>query len=329
MHSLPGMITRRSFCRMAMAAGALLAMGCAAGRAEAQEGKPSKILFVSDRAGDKRLNIYTMNPDGTQQTALTKGEDIDIDPVWSPDGKRIAFISIAKSDVDKADKITANLYVMNADGSGRTRLDQSVAGVTALTPIWSPDGKRIAYGLAKLIASGPAAMQLVTVDSDGKNRKEAGEGLPSAWSPDGKRLLVVRGAETPTLYAVDTDGSNAKKVVEKGFLGKYSPDGKQILYLDLSQNSAPTLTLINADGTGVKKIAVGDTLFALGADWSADSKRLIFTGMKPPAGNSIPAMQVYAMDPDGGNVKALTTEGKINITSGGGIFAIGFRQQVK
>jgi TolB protein len=317
-----------------MAALALIALGYGVERAEAQESKPNKILFVSNRAGDKQLNIYTMNPDGTEQTALTKGDGFDFDPVWSPDGKRIAFVSAPKVvSGAKPDTMIADLYVMNADGTGRTRIVQGQAGSGVLAPCWSPDGKRIAFSTAKLTSSSPSGMHLVVVDSDGKSRKELGAGIMPVWSPDGKQILFTNGEQTPAVYVMDADGGNTKKIADKGFLAKWSPDGKQVVYLnigDSSQGGLPALTLVNADGTGAKPIPTGDVKFALGAEWTADKLHLIINGMQMPTGTAIPPLQVYTMNPDGSGVKALTMQGKINVAgSGVGVLVLSMIQQAK
>ena len=73
-----------------------------------------KIAFQSDQYGN--LDIYVMEPDGTEQTNLTNNISKDEYPSWSPDGTKIAFCSISRG------YPTFEIYVMNADGTGQTRL---------------------------------------------------------------------------------------------------------------------------------------------------------------------------------------------------------------
>ena len=64
-------------------------------------------------------------------------------PSWSPDGRRIAFAS-TRDDPDPNDNfIYSKIYVMNADGSGQTRL--TYTSPFDYAPSWSPDGRRIAF----------------------------------------------------------------------------------------------------------------------------------------------------------------------------------------
>ena len=91
---------------LAIVIGFLAAVGPAQG---AYPGANGRIAFESNRDGN--LEIYSMNPDGSDQVNLTNDPAEDPDPVWSPDGTRIAFVTASEGH--------RNIYVMNADGSGR------------------------------------------------------------------------------------------------------------------------------------------------------------------------------------------------------------------
>ena len=72
-----------------------------------------KIAFTTTRDGNI-FEIYTMNADGTDQTNVTNNPGRDSDPVFSPDGNKIAFVSDRDGNFD--------IYVMNADGTRQTNL---------------------------------------------------------------------------------------------------------------------------------------------------------------------------------------------------------------
>ena len=77
-----------------------------------------------------------MNADGTGLTQLTHNSDNNFAPAWSPDGRRLAFLSSRDGDFE--------IYVMNADGTNQTQLTHTnYEG--AGRPAWSPDGRRLAF----------------------------------------------------------------------------------------------------------------------------------------------------------------------------------------
>jgi TolB protein len=80
--------------------------------------------------------IFVMNADGTDVHQLTRHGDLE-DPVWSPDGKQIAF----DDDVRGADLF--QIYLVDADGSHLHTLTPTTQ--SDLAPAWSPDGTSIAF----------------------------------------------------------------------------------------------------------------------------------------------------------------------------------------
>jgi len=96
--------------------------------------------WCSDRGGTRpcagsHSDIYVMNADGSGKRNLTHDALQNAEPVWSPDGRRIAFVSRRDG--------KAEIYVMNADGSGKRNLTRNPA--KDVSPSWSPDGRKIAF----------------------------------------------------------------------------------------------------------------------------------------------------------------------------------------
>jgi len=153
----------------------------------------TKLAYISVQTGRRRL--VTSNLDGTGLVVVTPTLERSLDdPEWSPDGTRIAF-----SD-------SADIYVVNADGSGLVNLtaDPTQPGA-ADYPSWSPDGSRIAYkylSSIKVVPSGGGAASTVVAG--------LGEVWEVAWSPDGTKIAFVNDARGPLqeeLYVVNADGT--------------------------------------------------------------------------------------------------------------------------
>jgi TolB protein len=168
-----------------------------------------KIAFLSRRDGN--LEIYVMNPDGSEQQRLTRNTVRDSNPVWSPDGRRIAFES------------NWQVWVMNEDGSGQRRLTRN--GARNLAPAWSPDGQRIAFEhrigrVQRDECSGCGTARFVeihVVNADGSGERtltRSGErNLGPSWSPDGRRIAFVsRRDGNAEIYAMNADGSEQRNL---------------------------------------------------------------------------------------------------------------------
>jgi Tol biopolymer transport system component len=123
-------------------------------------GPAGQIAFQSERDGD--FEIWAVNPDGSAPTKLTDNTVLDADPMWSPDGTRLAFVRAGSC----ANPCRA-IWVMNADGTGASALTPFTSGVQDSGPTWSPNGDTIAFastrsGGVKHIFSVPASGGAVT-----------------------------------------------------------------------------------------------------------------------------------------------------------------------
>ncbi len=119
----------------------------------------SKVVFDSSRRLDGTdapntnftYNIWRVNADGTglmPLTNLTAARADSAGPQWSPDGSKVVFDSFRRLDGTDAPNanFTSNIWLMNADGTGRAPLTTATAlGVVSLEPRWSPDGSKVVF----------------------------------------------------------------------------------------------------------------------------------------------------------------------------------------
>ena len=221
---------------------------------------PSRIAFTSVRNGNGA--IMGVNPDGSGLTRLSPGAGGDFFPIWSPDGQKLLF-----------SVVTGDLWVMNADGSGRAKLARGFINQYR----WSPDGLRIAF-LRERTTGRNIFEDLWVMRADGKaqTRIVIGATYPS-WSPDGQRIAYAsENMSDNGIHVVNVDGTGDIKITPDdvgGFETAWAPDGSVIAFASLGDKD---IMLINPDGSGLINLTNG-VAEDDGPVWSPDSRRLLFT----------------------------------------------------
>ena len=275
----------------------------------------AQITFVSHRDGNPE--IYVMDVDGNNARNLTNNPDKDFQPSWSPDGKRIAFMSNRDGHVHAIHGWpTYEIYVMDADGGNLQNLTNNPNDDTS--PSWSPDGKRIAFASwdGKFIEF-VVDFEIYVMDADGDNLQNLtnnpnDDRYPS-WSPDGKRIVFsseraghFRGEAgiTAEIYMMDADGGNQRRLTENrknDSSPSWSPDGKRIAFASDRRGDFENFDIyvMEVDGGNQQKLTNnrGDDS---SPSWSPDGERIAFYSRRD--GNA----EIYVMDADGGNLQNLT-----------------------
>jgi Tol biopolymer transport system component len=187
--------------------------------------------------------IFTSLADGSGATRISPpctgaclGDD---NPVYSPDGLKIAF-ERAFGPIVNNNASGVAVFTMNADGSDLTRLSPATA--TNQQPQWSPDGTKIAFVHTNAQAYGHA---IEVMNADGGNvRRFTPIGIDATdprWSPDGKRLVFSNYAdpvqhESANLFTMHANGTDRVQLTHysggtpQAFADGWSPDGTQIVY---------------------------------------------------------------------------------------------------
>ena len=108
------------------------------------------------------VEIYVMRTDGTGRRVLTDTDGENALPAWSPDARRIAFVSTR--DTVPGERRVSQLYVMNADGTNQRPLTERAGGYVEGSVAWSPDGTRLVYVCREF---GDLQEQLCVIGADG------------------------------------------------------------------------------------------------------------------------------------------------------------------
>ena len=253
-------------------------------------------MVLSD-APDGRIATATVEPDGSNYEVLPLPDGhLNLAPgSWSADGSRVAFEGF-----DDADPSKNGIYTSDSvDGSGLVRVTHVSGGVHDVPYAYSPDGSMIL--MTRTDRSGAtenARLDLFVVRTDGTGLRQLNPpgtwvdplygGSPASWSPDGRTIAFAGFDPSSTddgrsaVFTIRPDGSDLTRITSWGdwsTSAHYSPDGRWIAFDKVGEGGGPhDLFVVHADGSGMTNITPGEADGGCCAEWSPDSRSLIFQG---------------------------------------------------
>jgi dipeptidyl aminopeptidase/acylaminoacyl peptidase len=232
--------------------------------------KESSIAFIAWRNQDEKVkaSLFTLNRDGSDRRELTStlniiaSEGNITEPIWSPNGQRLAFVQLSANGAYV-------VYAVNADGSGLTKLfsDDKCSPTSArFNGVWSSDSQNLvfertcpSYGfeagyktelyVSDTTRSDQTRLIRHWIQSDVNNIESN-----IAISPNGKQVVFVEG-QIP--YRMNTDGTELTQLaalpdsnLTRRTTFVWSPDSTHIARLDqyLEKPDEQQLYLLDADG---------------------------------------------------------------------------------
>jgi dipeptidyl aminopeptidase/acylaminoacyl peptidase len=189
------------------------------------------------------------------------------------------------------------IYVMNPDGTGQTRLTSD--GASDFGPAWSPDGTKIAFN---------KGFDIFVMNADGSTQTRltsaAAMNIAPSWSPDGTKIAFHSSRDGNfEIYVMNADGSNQTRLTSNAagdFAPAWSPDGQRIVFRS-NRDGNNEIYVMAKDGTAQTRVTV-NTADDQEPKFSGDGTKIVFT-------RAFPTRQIMVINADGTNPVQLTSAG--------------------
>ena len=258
----------------------------------------TKIYYVVGHG--MHQEIWVMDYDGQDKHQVTHLGTDSIAPAISPDNSKLAFVSFGKNGWQiRVYSLKTHRYLPFHEPAGQ-----------ALSPAWSPNGKKLAYSLS---ATGNPDIYTCNVNGTHLRRITAflGPNVQPVWNPKtGTQIAWVSGmTKLPQIYMMDSDGSNVSRMTDGGYAtspswspngqllsfawdrsyGPGAPGGEDIYIMDIASRKWEQLT----HGDGVNDFP----------SWSPDGRHIVFQRRMGSSTN------IWTMLADGSHQQQLTHDG--------------------
>lgn len=256
----------------------------------------SRVIYVSETGPKNRRikRLAIMDQDGANHRFLTNGQSIVLTPRFSPDERRIAYMSYQN---DKP-----SLYVYDLANGTQRLLVTNVS--LAFAPRFSPDGRWILFTMS---AAGNADIYRIAATGGTPQRLTTAPGIDTggSYSPDGSKIVFESDRSgTQQLYVMNADGSNQQRISFGG--GRYatpawSPRGDLIAFTRMGGGFR--IGVMSPSGRGEKLLtdAWGDE----GPSWAPNGRVLLFSrGAQGPSGKS----DIWSVDLTGSTSRRIPTQ---------------------
>lgn len=207
-------------------------------------------ILVQRNGKNARFTLKVADVDGHNPRSLLVSSEPIMSPSWSPDGKKIAYVSFEKK--------KSQVYIVNV-ASGSRQLVTNFSGING-APAWSPDGRQLAVVLSK---GGAPNIYSVNLQSGSITQLTFGKAIDTEprYSPDGRTLLFTSGrGGAPQIYRLALDSLSVSRVTFDGAYNaraSYTPNQRQIVMLH-KDNNAFHIGVQDVGGSRISAITATD-----------------------------------------------------------------------
>ncbi|GAB4375855.1 MAG: Tol-Pal system beta propeller repeat protein TolB [Acidobacteriota bacterium] len=261
---------------------------------ESLTGRPgiatTRIAFVS-RSGPRAKEVFLMDYDGARVRRLTTTGTINLSPAWSPDARRLAFLSFL------GDK--PSIYLL--DETGKVVTLRPAGGELNAAPDFSPDGNTLAFSSDR---DGNSEIYLYDLASNRERRLTRHPAIDTApcWSPTGREIAFTSDRTgSPQIWIMSADGTNPRRLTWEGRYNEsaaWSPEGGRIAFVSRIRGRFEIV---------IKDLASGrETIITRGPGnkenprWAPDGRHLVFSA------NPDGRYAIYVIGDDGRGLRRLT-----------------------
>lgn len=239
------------------------AVACAAAESANTSSEPLTGTIAFSSLAPRGWDLYLRKPASgsrsePRRSRLTRHGALDFNAAFSPDGRKIAFVSDRDGNLE--------LYMVRLDSSGLRRLTTHHA--LDDHPTWSPDARRIAFTSTR--RPGPAgqawnAIYVLDIDSSNVQRLSAGDAADysPAWSPRGDLIAFASGSGQSgqsDIFVMRPDGQQRRLVTKNGGWPTFIDGGRAIAFHRQSEGGQWEVWRTDVDGTQRNRMAAGASM---------------------------------------------------------------------
>lgn len=282
-------------------------------------GQNGKIVFTGNQTGTWQL--YTVNGDGSGLKQITNMPPTNIEgwlPIFSPDGERILFSHDPPDDpCGLGVGSCVDLYVVNADGTGLTRLTHD--GIS-WAGRWSPDGSEIVFNQISLPTRQTNVVTTMRADGTGERTHLSSPFFDTGfayYTPDARSLIFYSqtGGLVSAAWVMESNGERKRRLtpawLEAG-PADISPDGKEVVMGSQINTDLPSSAYtVNVRSRQLRRLTYPPgNASDLPGGYSPDGRKIVFTSSRLSSNQSL---DLFTMNADGTGIRRIVS----GITIGG------------